>query len=474
MLMRDTLNPQHCRTLASSPAFRAASLRSEIQRAYAVIGVAVLAAGLIFLHTGNERMNQQIRVIGSAGLGALAVLQVGVIAFARWARRAGCGIPFWFVVITVIIESLIPSGMIMANIMGGFLPAYSALTTPPILAYGILIGLTTLRLRPVLCILAGIVSAAGYVGMLAYVVYVLGITEPTTGVPQLTYFNSAVLLFISGLAAAWVARELRGHMEAALDEAEMRRQMDRIEHDLVAAQTIQQALLPHAAPTIAGFDIAGWNRPADQTGGDYYDWQMLPDGNWIITVADVSGHGIGPALVTAACRAYVRASGEHRGDLPALTGRINRLLADDLPGGRFVTMVSVLINPRTQPIALLSAGHGPMVLYVSSTGKVQDILPGDLPLAIEPDTTFGPPQLITMGQGDVLALITDGFVEWAKRDAHGDREEFGIERLRESLGRHAKLPASQMIEAITADVSAFTNPTPQQDDLTIVVIRRVG
>jgi len=474
MLMRDISKSEHCPTLASSPAFRAASLRSEIQRAYAVIGVAVLSMGLVFLHVGSRRMNQQIRVIGLSGLAVLVLLQFGVIAFAHWARRRGCPIPFWFVVITVIIESLVPSGMIMANVVSGLLPPYVALSTPPILAYGILIGLTTLRLRPVLCILAGIASAAEYGGILAYVIFVLDLPEPTTGMPMLAYINTAGLLFISGLAAAWVARELRGHMEAALDEAEVRRQMDRIEHDLVAAQTIQQALLPHGSPSIPGFDIAGWNRPADQTGGDYYDWQKLPDGNWIITVADVSGHGIGPALVTAACRAYVRASGESRGDLPTLTGRINRLLADDLPQGRFVTMVSVLINPSTQPIALLSAGHGPMVLYVSSTGKVQDILPGDLPLAIEPDTTFGPPQSITMKPGDVLALITDGFVEWAKRDANGNRDEFGIERLRESLGRHANLPAAAMIEAITADVSAFTNPTPQQDDLTIVVIRRVA
>src|SRR6185369_6085789 len=110
------------------------------------------------------------------------------------------------------------------------------------------------------------------------------------------------------------------------------------------ARSIQQALIPHAGPSIPGFDIAGWNRPADQTGGDYYDWQMLPDGNWIVTLADVSGHGIGPALVTAACRAYVRASSFYNSDLSSLAGRMNRLLAEDLPEGRFVTMVSVIID----------------------------------------------------------------------------------------------------------------------------------
>src|SRR5262249_15242367 len=154
------------------------------------------------------------------------------------------------------------------------------------------------------------------------------------GMPRVGYVNCAFLLLITGLAGAWVAREIRRHVEAALGEAEARRQVERMERDLSVARSIQRALPPHAAPQSPGFAIAGWNRPADETGGDYYDWQALPDGNWIVTLADVSGHGIGPALVTAACRAYVRASGAERGDLASLTGRINRLLADDLPGGR--------------------------------------------------------------------------------------------------------------------------------------------
>jgi serine phosphatase RsbU (regulator of sigma subunit) len=284
--------------------------------------------------------------------------------------------------------------------------------------------------------------------------------------------NFVFLLLITGLAAAWVAREIRAHAEAALGEAETRRHMARIEHDLAIARSIQQALIPRAGPSIPGFDIAGWNRPADQTGGDYYDWQRMPDGAWIITLADVSGHGIGPAMVTAACRAYVRASASSHGDLPSLTSRINALLAADLPDGRFITMVSVLIDPGRVPVALLSAGHSPVVLYASSTGSVREIMPHDMPLAINPDQSFGPADSITLAPGDVLALVTDGFVEWARHDGHGKREEFGLQRLRESLRRHADLAASDMIAAITADVSAFAGAHSQQDDLTMVVIRR--
>ena len=459
---------------AGSAAFRRASLLSEIRRAHAVIAVLVLVIGLLLLRGSREELPYDIQISASVGIAVLLVVQFGILWLARRAARRETGIPTWIVVLSVVVVCLVPTGMMASSSAGGSIRPYSTLSSPPIFGYGLLIGLTTLRLRPGLCLLAGAVSAAGYGGILAYVTYSMGIEQPTTGLPRQAYVNSALLVLISGVAAAWVAHEIRGHVRAALDEAETRRQMDRIEQDLVVARSIQRAVLPREAPSIAGFDIAGWNRPADQTGGDYYDWQMLPDGNWIVTVADVSGHGIGPALVTAACRAYVRASGEFRGDLPSLTSRVNRLLADDLPDGRFVTMASVLIDPRAGPLTLLSAGHGPIVLYVGATGVVQDILPHNLPLAIEPDASFGPAQTVCMQEGDILALVTDGFVEWSRRGSNGRGEEFGISRLRESLSRHAHLPAASMIEAITADVASFAHPSPQQDDLTVVIIRRVS
>jgi serine phosphatase RsbU (regulator of sigma subunit) len=461
------------RSLAGSRAFREAALRSEVRRAYAVIGMVALVFVLVIAGESRRELDDRIRAAAAVGLSLLFSLQLAVLAFAPWARRRDRVIPNGFIVFTVCIEAFIPTGMMLASILPGLLPPYAALSSPPILAYGLMLSLTTLRLRPDLCVVAGILGAASYAGLVLYVTYGLNVVQPTTGLPRIAYINSSLLILISGLAAAWVAREIRQHVEAALGEAETRRQLDRIEHDLSVARSIQRALLPRAAPDIPGFDIAGWNRPADQTGGDYYDWQTLPDGNWIVTLADVSGHGIGPALVTAACRAYVRASSSQHDDLASLASRINRLLADDLADGRFVTMASVLIRARGGPLALLSAGHGPIVLYLNGSGTAQDIMPQDMPLAVVPDTDFGPALTIEMAKGDVLALVTDGFTEWARRDERGNSEQFGLPRLRDSLRRHAKLPAAAMIEAITADVTAFAEQTPQQDDLTMVIIRRV-
>jgi phosphoserine phosphatase len=104
---------------------------------------------------------------------------------------------------------------------------------------------------------------------------------------------------------------------------------------------------------------------------------------------------------------------------------------------------------------------------------VTDILAQDLPLAVISDATFGPAHSLTLAPGDVLALITDGFVEWTRPGQNEKQEQFGLERLRESLKRHVKLPAKTMIEAVAMDVALFAGGEPQQDDLTMVIIKRV-
>jgi serine phosphatase RsbU (regulator of sigma subunit) len=458
-------------TLARSRAFREATLRSEVLRAYGVIGVTVLIGLTVLIPSATRPVDATIRITAAVGLSSVLTIQLVVLALARRARRRERAIPTWVSMVTLIIECLVPSAMILVQIVRGTFPPYAALSAPPVLVYGLLIALTTLRLRPVMCIIAGVMCAGSYGAMLLYVTRGLGISIPSTGLPHAAYVNSIVIILASGLAAAWVAREIRRHMEAALTEADTRLQVSRMEQDLAIAQSIQRALLPRDVPTIAGFDIAGWSRPADQTGGDYYDWQALPGGHWMVTLADVSGHGIGPALVTAACRAYARASSFYNADLASLTSRMNRLLAADLPDGRFVTMVSVLIDPRGGAVQLLSAGHGPIVLYVGSTGTVQDIMPQDLPLAVDAESTFGPAMAVELKAGDVLALVTDGFVEWAQKAGEARGEQFGMGRLRQSLRDHAHLGSQAMIDAVAADVAAFTRGEPQQDDLTMVVIK---
>ena len=211
------------------------------------------------------------------------------------------------------------------------------------------------------------------------------------------------------------------------------------------------------------------NRPADLTGGDYYDWQELPDGRLVTVLADVTGHGIGPALLMAVCRAYTRATLPGQAQLIGGLQKLNTLLTDDLGGERFITFAVAIVDQRTHAVELLSAGHGPLLLCRVANDHV-DIFGGDgLPLGIMPDPGFDAPRQFTFAPGDMLVLVTDGFTEAANL-ATG--EMYGTERLRTFLVANRALAGEILLERLAADVELFTNGGVQADDMTAVLIRR--
>jgi len=243
---------------------------------------------------------------------------------------------------------------------------------------------------------------------------------------------------------------------------------ERMERDMDLAREIQQSLLPRTKPKLGEFDIAGWSRPADQTGGDYYDWQPLPDGRLAISLADVTGHGIGPALVTTACRAYARASFPTGQELAHLMARINELLAEDLESGRFVTFVVGLLDPVACTMSMLSAGHGPILLYRKASDSVENCEIQGIPLGIDSGFSYESPAEIVFDHGDVLVFVTDGFFEWPSASG----EMFGTDRLEEAVRANAHLSSEEIIEQLYATVCRFVGDVEQEDDLTAVVIKR--
>ena len=252
-------------------------------------------------------------------------------------------------------------------------------------------------------------------------------------------------------------------------EAEARRETDRFKHNLSVARSIQQGLLPTARPKIAGYDIAGWNQPAEETGGDYYDWQTLGDGRMVVSIADATGHGIGPALVTSVCRAYSRACMDGGGpDLRETLSHVNRLLASDLRDGRFVTFCAAVLDAPANSLELISAGHGPIFHYSAATKTARSLGSNGLPLAIDASSIFDPVERLHLAPGDFVAVFTDGFSEWC--DTRG--EQFGVQRLGAALVRHADRTATEVLAAVYADLIGFVTTSPQLDDLTVIIIKR--
>lgn len=276
-----------------------------------------------------------------------------------------------------------------------------------------------------------------------------------------TIHDESLLTTLAAQAGVAVARQAL--LEAAAQEQRIRR-------DLEVARDIQQGLLPKRPPDLAGWDVAGWTRPADETGGDCYDWLGLPDGRMLIMIGDATGHGIGPALVSAEARALLRGTVTQTQDLPRILPHVNDLLGEDLREGTFVTAFIGFLDPVAGEVEYASAGHGPILSFSARTGGVVEHATHGTPLGLFPGMDYDPPSRVELLPGDMLLLFTDGFFEWV--DPNG--EQFGHERLTEVVRRSSERPAAEIIQAVYDAVVAFSRGTKQADDCSAVVVKRVG
>lgn len=242
-----------------------------------------------------------------------------------------------------------------------------------------------------------------------------------------------------------------------------------MERAMKIARDIQRGLLPAANPHICGFDVAGFSEPADETGGDTYDFMPLPDGRWMIVVADATGHGIGPALVIAETRAMLRALSHKAGVEVSLVLRtVNDLLTADLADTRFVTCFFGLLDPLDTVLTYASAGHGPMLFYRREGELFDEVSATDVPLGVIEESEYGEAITHRFNPGDFAVITTDGFFEAANPAG----EQFGVARMLELLRRDRDLSSEEMINNLHQAVTTFTAGRRQEDDLTAVIIRR--
>jgi serine phosphatase RsbU (regulator of sigma subunit) len=450
----------------SSPAFRQALLQSEKKRIAGVIAFvaffAILACARIFLL--GSAMSRWSLVVAAL----LIALELGLLRAVNHALRSGEDVAkaVWY--LSTALESLFPAVGVAFLASTRLLPDYRPLATPWVLAFFPFILLSVLRLSPRLCLICGVISALGYLAAAYAVGWRFGPGADGFTVTQTAVMYFAVVLFVTGALASGVAAEICSHVEAALQEAEMRHQLRQVEHELQIARSIQQSLLPKVRPQIEGFQIAGWSRSADDTGGDFYDWKRLPDGRWVVVLADVTGHGIGPAILASVCRAYSRASFNVRDSLDTMLKNINQSFTEDLTPERFATFVAVVCEEGREEVELLSAGHAPILLYSSHNQTLSFLEAQALPLGIFPDLWKAVPVKLTMKPGDIVILITDGFLEWENNAA----EPFGAERLAEVVQRSSDREPEVLIAELYDAVLNFSQGTPQLDDLTAVLIKR--
>ena len=451
-----------------SKAFREATLRSDRARirvilvALAILAVLTAARTAVF-HPGNVVPVLSLSVVF---FGGAALYEFFIFRKVNGAIRVGTDLSFGTWLVNILVEALFPTLALVLLIAMKIAGPYQALVAPVVLIYFIFIALSTLRLNPMLAVLSGVFSAAGY-GSVVLAVHAAYPAPELPGAlqPIEMYVGNISIILASGLVAGAIARQIRSHVASALREAH---EVERLTTELETARSIQQGLLPKEIPELGDFEIAGWNKPADQTGGDYFGWLRLPDGRTAFTLADVTGHGISSALMASACHAYSRASMGQDSDLGAIVSRVNRLLCADLPPGRLVTFVAGALDSVTGHVELLSAGHAPLLLYTAHDDRVQSFDAHGVPLGVFGGMAYGPPQELILGPGDMLVLITDGFFEWT----NASDEDFGFERLHEAIRSSKGLAAGEVIARLHQAVTQFAGGTAQADDLTAVVLGR--
>jgi sigma-B regulation protein RsbU (phosphoserine phosphatase) len=247
------------------------------------------------------------------------------------------------------------------------------------------------------------------------------------------------------------------------------RELRENKEQFAVAREIQQRLFPKGAPACPGFDIAGATYPAEATGGDYFDYLPMLGDRVGIVVGDVTGHGVGPALLMAETRAYLRILATRREDVGEILTRANFILAEDMGGERFITLFLARIDPKNRELVYASAGH-PAGYVLNPAGDIKATLKRTgLPLGMRADTEYKGASPILLDPGDLVLLLTDGLEEASAPDD----SLFGVERVLEVVRSNREKPARQMVEALYESARQFAQNAPQLDDITAIVIKAV-
>jgi sigma-B regulation protein RsbU (phosphoserine phosphatase) len=269
-----------------------------------------------------------------------------------------------------------------------------------------------------------------------------------------------------------LASILAGQAGVVLEQAALREQAiekRRLQAEMNLAHSIQERLLPRKSPELPHLDIAGCNRPATETSGDYFDYVELPDGRLGIIIADVTGHGLGAALVMTAARAFSRALCKTQSDPAAVLAGANHLLAHDLEDGNFLSFLLAAIDPNKGILEYASAGHDPPFCYRPSTGQFAELESTGPLLGIVDGMEFGLGGPLKLETADVLVFMTDGLFECMNTA----EETFGKERLCEVIRKNHAANAQAILTALLDATSAWTEGRPPRDDITVVVAKVV-
>ena len=240
-----------------------------------------------------------------------------------------------------------------------------------------------------------------------------------------------------------------------------------LKNDLEVARDIQLAMLPQHTYAAAGVEAAGRTRPANTVGGDFYDIQPLADGRLLVAQGDVAGKGSPAALLMALLLAMLRTLASENLPPAMLVERLNRLVHDQTPGSRFITLFLVVFDPRSGDMIYVNAGHTPPLLHHGRT--LERLTTGGMALGMFEGARYDVDRRV-LDVGDLLLMYSDGITE--AEDPGG--RPFDEQGLRSVLTANLTVGVEQLGKVIFSTVERFAGSTKLADDLTVLAVRRVA
>src|SRR5213593_2947205 len=251
----------------------------------------------------------------------------------------------------------------------------------------------------------------------------------------------------------------------------MANEKKRLDHDLEIARDIQRILLPSEAPMINGFQISGINVPARQVSGDYFDYIQVDAERLGVAIADVSGKGVPASLIMAICRSVLRAEAARNPSPADVLRKVNRQLYPDIKEDMFISMAYLILDHERDGVTLARAGHDAPLLYKRQSQTVTPVKSPGMVVGIDSGSVFDRLTVdfaVPLERDDCLVLYTDGVTE--ALNTEGD--EFGVNRIMQSVRASANEGAQAIVKKIIEDVRDFTGSAPQNDDITVIAIRK--
>ena len=241
-----------------------------------------------------------------------------------------------------------------------------------------------------------------------------------------------------------------------------------LESELEFSQEIQRALLPQEAPDISGVELAGFSQPAQILGGDIFDFPRYRDGMYGLAIADAMGHGVSASLLMTSLLTSLRTLVPENLSPVDVLEKINRLFLHNIHFTTFATVFLGWFDPQQRRLTYCNAGHNPPALYIARKKEVQWLMPTGASIGLVENFQIEPVSL-TLEEGDVLLLYTDGVVE-----AHnGQPGQFGYDRLSSLAQRNANLKPNELVQTLRRELAEFTDGHPLEDDVTIVAFKIV-